>query len=145
MRPQNPAARVIAAPERHPRAALLTLQFPVAVGAAPHALRATCFRFGADGTCRSGDNSIAATRENEGWRTCRGLYKDLECIGPVVVRVRKTRNGATESLGPFDFMRVTSGLLIGDAGDLDIRLPTWQLAGTVSLYEIVLQAVQRPD
>ena len=83
-------------------------------------------------------------REAEGWRICRGLYKDLECVGPVLVMARKTRGGATESRGPFDLMRVQSGLLLGDDGDLGICLPTWQVAGATSWHEIVLQAVRKP-
>jgi hypothetical protein len=116
----------------------------VPAGGSPVCLRASCFRFCADGTLRGGDNSVAATRVDTGWRICRGLYKELECSGPVLVRARKTMSGATECRGPFAFVRVEAGLLLSDQGDLGIYLPTWQMVGTVSWHEIVLQAVQQP-
>lgn len=120
---------------------MLTLSFPGGPGETPVQSRAHCFRFCADGTLRGGDNSIAASRVNEGWRLGQRLYRELQCTGPVVVRARRTATANAARYGPFDLVTAIAGLLSANDVSLGIYLPTWESCAADSWHEIVLLPV----
>lgn len=117
---------------------MLTLRFPVGPAQTPACSRAMCFRFCADGTLRSGDNAVAVRRAAGGWLIGQGLYRDLECTGPLIVTARRSQTAAATRHGPVALVRTEAGLLIADDASLGIYLPTWESPGTRAWHEVVL-------
>jgi len=121
---------------------MLTLSFPLGPGDTPAHSRAHCFRFCADGTLRAGDNSIAATRVNDSWRLGQRLCRELQCVGPLFVRARKTARANAIGYGPFELVAAVDGLLSADDVRLRIYLPTWESSIAEAWHEVVLLPVQ---
>jgi hypothetical protein len=120
---------------------MLTLAFRIGPGEPSASSRATCFRFCADGTLRGGDNFIAATHTDNGWRLGHHLYREWECAGPVVVMGRRTARSHAVNLGPCERVRTISGKLYdGDVG-IGVCLPTWEASAAESWHEVVLLPV----
>lgn len=84
---------------------------------------ATCMRFGADGTLRGPDNCTVARAIEGGWQVSGRLHRELECEGPLMLRVVMDQREAPRLLGPFRLVRTLAGMLYADEVCLNFRVP----------------------
>jgi hypothetical protein len=100
--------------------------------------RSHCFRLCADGTMRSGDNSVAAARVPGGWRVGGKVFRDFDCDGPVLLIVRRAAPAASARYGPYGGIRTFNGqLFAGDVG-IDVFLPTQGAIPAPAWHEALL-------
>lgn len=116
---------------------MIRLTFHASLGEGVLQSRATFFRFCADATLRGPDNSLAATRVDDCWRIGQRLFREWNCIGPVLVRVRKTPAAVPISMGPYRLLRAAHGVLYGDEVCLSLRMPGWS-DGVDACHEVAL-------
>jgi hypothetical protein len=84
---------------------------------------ATCVRFCDDGTLRGPDNYIIARQLDGGWQVAGRMHRELQCEGPVRLRLMKTAREPTVMLGPFHSLHTEGGVLFGDQLSLGILMP----------------------
>jgi hypothetical protein len=116
---------------------MLRLTFHAALGDLAVQSRATYFRFCADATLRGPDNSLAATRVDGFWRIGQRLFRQMDCLGPVLLRVRRTPSAVPISMGPYNVVRAADGLMYGDDVCLSLRTPGWD-SGLDACHEVSL-------
>jgi hypothetical protein len=102
---------------------MLRLSFRSSTGDAPTHTVAQFFRFCADGTLRGPENYLVARREDGLWRMSGRMHRELECEGPVRVRINRGADRGAELLGPFSQLRTVAGVLYGDNTCLHVALP----------------------
>src|SRR4051812_45414969 len=93
---------------------MLRLNFRTVKGDSPTLMLAACIRFCADGTLRASDNYVVARCVEGCWQVNGRLHRELECEGPVRVRVSTGFNEPPVHLGPFAHVRTARGMLYGD-------------------------------
>jgi hypothetical protein len=101
---------------------VLRLNFRTLNGDSPTLMLAGCVRFCADGTVRGPDHFVIAQCIEGAWRVGGRLHRELECEGPVRLRV----SGANMSplhFGPFSQLRTSGPFLYGDGEKLDVLVP----------------------
>ena len=104
---------------------MLILTFHAALGDSAIQSRATYFRLCADATLRGPDNALAATRFNDCWRVGQRLFRQMDCAGPVLLRVKRTPSAEPISMGPYKLVRSSGGLMYGDDVCLSLHTPGW--------------------
>ena len=99
---------------------MLRLNFRTTLGDSPTLVLAACVRFGADGSLRGPDNYLIARRLEGGWQVGGRLHRELECEGPVRLRLTMEESATPRMLGPFRQVHTTGGILYGDDSCLHI-------------------------
>jgi hypothetical protein len=102
---------------------MLRLNFRSVRGDSPTLMLAACVRFCADGTLRGPDNYIVARVLEGGWQVSGRLHRELECEGPVSLRLLMAPREEPKLLGPFQLVRTLGGMLYGDDACLNVRVP----------------------
>lgn len=101
---------------------MLRISLRALSGDAPTVMLATCLRICADGTLRGSDNCVVARSVDGCWQMGGKLHRDLDCDGPVNVRLT-LRGETSRRLGPFTKVRTGAGVLYGDNNCLNIVVP----------------------
>jgi hypothetical protein len=117
---------------------MLRLNFRSLTGDSPTVMLASCLRFCADGTLRGSDNCVVARCLEGCWQVGGRMHRELECEGPVRVRLNLGVHMRPLQLGPFANLRTSGGLLYGDGVCLDVTLPGRARAGNGSGHELTL-------
>jgi hypothetical protein len=102
---------------------VLRLNFRSIRGDAPTLMLASCVRFCADGTLRGPDNYVIARFTDGCWLVGGRLHRELECEGPVRLRVSMNESESPRLLGPFGIVRTSGGMLYGDDACLHFHMP----------------------
>lgn len=102
---------------------MLRLNFRSVRGDSPTFMLARCVRCCADGTLRGPDNFVIARWLPGGWQVGGRLHRDLECEGPVSLRLTTSPRDTPRMLGPFKQLRTVAGMLYGDDACLEISVP----------------------
>jgi hypothetical protein len=102
---------------------MLRLNFRSMRGDSPTLMLAACVRFCADGTLRGPDNYVIARSQEGGWQVGGRLHRELDCEGPVRLRLSTGAHESPRYFGPFNHVRTAGGLLYGDDACLNIPLP----------------------
>jgi hypothetical protein len=89
---------------------LIVLTFRPVLGESPVSVRGAYFRICADSTLRGPDNAIAASYHEGLWQLGSRQHRSFECGGPFDLRV-KHRDGRSERIGPYDFVKAIDGAL----------------------------------
>lgn len=84
---------------------------------------ASFVRFCADGSLRGPDNYIVARCVDGLWQVGGRGHRELECEGPVRVRIIFSAGQTPVYCGPFQHLRTVNGVLHGDKVSLQIRMP----------------------
>ena len=105
---------------------------------------AACIRFCADRTLRASDNYVVARCVEGCWQVGGRLHRELDCEGPVRVRVTTGLNEPPVHFGPFAHVRTARGMLYGDDACLNILMPGRSPTGT-SGHELTLLSVGGPN
>lgn len=97
---------------------------------------ASFVRFCADGSLRGPDNAVVARCVEGSWQVGGRAHRELECEGPVRVRITP-RPGVTPLLhGPFQLLRTIAGVLHADEISLHVHMPGRLDATIPSCHEI---------
>jgi hypothetical protein len=117
---------------------MLRLNFRSATGDAPTLTVALYFRFCSDGTLRGPENYLVARCEEGFWRLSGRMHREIECEGPVKVRLSRGANRAAQLLGPFSHLHTVAGVLYGDHACLNIPVPGGKPGGPDDCHELTL-------
>src|SRR6187455_733866 len=93
---------------------MLRLNFRSTRGDAPTRTVAAFFRFCADGTLRGPENFLVARCVGGTWSLSGRTHRELDCEGPVRLRLSMGAHEAPVELGPFAHVRTAAGMLYGD-------------------------------
>lgn len=102
---------------------MLRLNFLTLRGDSPTLMIAACVRFSADGTLRGPDNYVIARCLEGSWHVGGRVHRELECEGPVRLRLSPGYSAPVRWLGPFRQVRTRGGMLYGDDECLNFSLP----------------------
>ena len=102
---------------------MLRLNFRTGKGESPKLILTSFVRFCADGTLRGPENYLVARCAESGWWVGGVLHRELECEGPVRLRVTGGAGGALVHFGPFSLVRTAGGEFYGDETRLNIPIP----------------------
>lgn len=117
---------------------MLRLNFHQARGDSPTLMLAGCVRFCADGTLRGPDNYIIARCTDGSWQVAGRLHREIDCEGPVSLRLTMQEREPPRMLGPFQRVRTAGGMLYGDDSCLDVVLPGRVLQGHSRCHQLTL-------
>ena len=117
---------------------MLRLNFRSTHGDSPTLMLAACVRFCADGTLRGPDNYVIARSEEGRWKVGGRLHRELECEGPVRLRLTVSERDAPQTLGPFRQVRTAGGVLYGDDACLGIVMPGCGIRGGQHCHRLTL-------
>jgi hypothetical protein len=92
-------------------------------GDSPTVMLASCLRFCVDGTLRGSDHCIVAHSSEGFWKVGGKLHRELDCDGPVRVRLVVPGRDTPLEIGPFAHLRTTAGVLYADDVCLNILMP----------------------
>src|SRR5690349_1222629 len=126
---------------RHRPRRMLRLNFRSINGDAPKLAVATFFRFQADGTLRGPENYLVARCVDGCWQLSGSTHRELDCEGPLKLRLAKGTNEAPLMLGPFAHVRTAAGMLYGDNACLNIFVPGRNPGAAASGHELTLLSV----
>jgi hypothetical protein len=101
-------------------------------------MQAPCVRFCADGTLRGPDNYVIARCLEGGWQVGGRLHRELECEGPVVLRLTMSDQDTPQRLGPFQHLRTAGGMLYGDDACLHILMPGRHTQGKGLCHQLTM-------
>jgi hypothetical protein len=119
---------------------LLRLNFRSMRGDVATPAVAACFRFCSDGTLRAPDNYIVGTRSHGSWKIGGRQHREIDCEGPVRVRMRLTARSAPVFFGPFAELHSVGGVLYGDNTCLDLHIPAAEHGPDLQCHELTLLA-----
>lgn len=115
---------------------MLRLSFQIGAGDTPTLMLASFVRFCADGTLRGPDNYVVARCVEGMWQVGGRAHRELECEGPVRVRVISRPGEAPVLLGPYHQLRTVNGVLHADTISLHVRMPGRINSGNAECHEI---------
>ena len=95
--------------------ALLRVSFHAGHGDTPTLMLASFVRFCADGSLRGPDNYVVARCVDGLWQVGGRSHRELDCEGPVRVRITSRAGEPSVQHGPFHNLRTIAGVL--HAGD----------------------------
>lgn len=104
-------------------ATVLRLNFHVGRGDMPTLMLASFVRFCADGTLRGSDNCVVARCIEGLWHVGGKSHRELECEGPMRIRVTASQNQPPVHHGPFNLVRTINGVLYADEICMNIAMP----------------------
>ena len=99
---------------------------------------AVYLRFCADGTLRGPDNCVVARCVSGLWQIGGQVHRELDCEGPVQVRIRHCARTEPVNLGPFRRVHTLNGILFGNDTSLHVILPGRNAAGAAHCEELTL-------
>jgi hypothetical protein len=102
---------------------MLRLNFRTGKGESPKLILTTFVRFCADGSLRGPENYLVARCADTGWWVGGKLHRELECEGPVRLRVSGGSGAKSTHFGPYSLVRTAGGEFYGDETRLNIPIP----------------------
>lgn len=99
------------------------MNFHAGPGDAPTVMLATFVRFCADGSLRGSDNCVVAHCAEGLWHVGGRVHRELDCEGPVRVRVVTRPGDAPVQHGPFRHVRTVAGVLHADDCCMHVSMP----------------------
>jgi hypothetical protein len=84
---------------------------------------ATFVRFCADGSLRGPDNYIVAQCVEGLWQVGGRVHRELDCDGPVRVRIISRQGESPVQRGPFRHLHTVGGVLHADETSLNVCMP----------------------
>jgi hypothetical protein len=117
---------------------MLRVTFHAGIGESPSRMLAQCLRFCADGTLRGPDNCVVARYVEGFWHVGRSTHRELDCEGPVEVRIRHSAHDDPVHRGPFKRVHTASGILFGNDVSLHVILPGRNADGAAHCQELTL-------
>lgn len=102
---------------------MLRLTFHAGKGDAPTQMLAAFVRFCADGTLRGPDNYVVARCVEGLWHVGGRTHRELDCDGPVRVRITPRVSEAPVHHGPFRHLHTVNGVLHGDDTSMHVVMP----------------------
>jgi hypothetical protein len=115
---------------------LLRLNFHAGQGDPPTLMLATFVRFCADGSLRGPDNYVVAQCVEGLWQVGGRAHRELDCEGPVRVRVISRAGEAAVQYGPFRQLRTVAGVLYADESPLNVCMPGRASESAARCHEI---------
>jgi hypothetical protein len=115
---------------------LLRLSFHAGKGDTPTLMLASFVRFCADGSLRGPDNYVVARCVEGLWQVGGRAHRELDCEGPVRVRITPASGDAPVHHGPFRQLRTIDGVLHADDACLNVRMPGRAAAAAATCHEI---------
>jgi hypothetical protein len=126
---------------------VLRLSFHAGKGDSPTLILAAFVRFCPDGTLRGPDNYIVARCVEGLWHLGGRAHRELDCEGPVRVRVTAREKDPPTHHGPFNHVRTVNGVLHGDDTSMNVVVPGRVAESAASCHELALlslASVPRP-
>lgn len=105
------------------RRQMLRISFRSLSGDTPTLMLASCLRICSDGTLRGADHCVVAQSIEGCWKVGGKLHRELDCEGPVRLRLIMPGQDAPMNVGPFAKLRTGAGLFYGDGQCLNIAVP----------------------
>lgn len=99
---------------------MLRVSFHVGSGDMPTLMLASFIRFCADGSLRGPDNYVVARCVDGLWIVGGRTHRELECEGPVRIRVTAKQGQPAVHHGPYPQVRTLNGIL--HAGDVNLHV-----------------------
>jgi hypothetical protein len=101
----------------------MRVNFHAGPGDSPTVMHATFVRFCADGALRGPDNYVVARCVEGMWQLGGRGHRELDCEGPVRVRITRRAGESAVQHGPFNHLRTIAGVLHGDDHSLHVCMP----------------------
>ena len=95
-------------------------------------------RFCVDGTLRGPDDYVVGQCVEGLWSVGGKTHRELDCEGPVRVRITRRAGECAIQHGPFQNLRTVGGVLHADDGCLHICMPGRVSEFAAKVHEIVL-------
>jgi hypothetical protein len=105
------------------RGQMLRISFRTLSGDTPTLMLASCLRISADGTLRGADHCVVAQSIDGCWKVGGKLHRELDCDGPVRLRLMMPGREHPLELGPFANIRTSAGVLYSENTCLNILVP----------------------
>lgn len=102
---------------------VLRLNFHATQGDPPTTMLAAFVRFCADGNLRGPDNYVVAQCAEGLWQVSGRSHRELDCEGPVRVRIVSRAGESAIQHGPFKHLRTVGGVLHADDCCLHVCMP----------------------
>jgi hypothetical protein len=102
---------------------VLRLNFHAGPGDPPTLMLATFVRFCADGRLRGPDNYVVAQCEQGLWQVSGRPHRELDCEGPVRVRIVSRDGESAIQHGPFKQLHTVGGVLHADDCCMHVCMP----------------------
>jgi len=102
---------------------LLRVSFHAGQGDTPTLMLAPFVRFCADGALRGPDNYVVAHCVEGIWQVGGRAHRELDCEGPVRVRITSRPGDSAVQHGPFKHLRTVGGVLHADESCLHVCMP----------------------
>jgi hypothetical protein len=102
---------------------LLRVSFYAGKADTPTLMLASFVRFCADGCLRGPDNYVVARCVEGLWQVGGRAHRELDCEGPVRVRITPRPGAAPVHHGPFKQLRTIDGVLHADDACLNVSMP----------------------
>lgn len=115
---------------------MLRITFHAGSGDSPTLMLASCVRFCADGTLRGPDNYVVARCSEGLWHIGGHVHRELECDGPVRIRIRHRVRDEPVHRGPFRRVHTVNGVLHGDDTSLNVLMPGRNAEGAAHCQEL---------
>lgn len=93
-------------------------------------------RFCADGNLRGPDNYVIAHCAEGLWHVGGRTHRELDCEGPMRVRITRRPGDAPVYHGPFQHVRTVSGVLHAGDYSMNVSMPGRAQNGLGSCHEI---------
>lgn len=119
---------------------MLRVTFHAGTGDSPSRMLALCLRFCADGTLRGPDHCVVARYLDGFWHIGNNTHRELDCEGPVQVRIRHFPQDEPVHRGPFRRVHTSNGVLFGNDVSLHVILPGHNADGAMHSQEITLMS-----
>ncbi len=124
---------------------MFRLHFRTLKGDQPTSMHAHCLRFCADGTLRGPDNCVIARYLDGGWKLGGRIHREMECDGPVRVRLVRFAMQSPDYLGPFKHLHTAAGVLYGDDTCLHVFMPGFRSQGDGTCHQLTLVSEGEPN
>ena len=105
------------------RKQMLRISFRSLSGDVPTLMLASCLRIYSDGTLRGADNCVVAHSVEGCWKVGGKLHRELDCEGPVRLRLLMPGMDAPVHQGPYARLRTVTGVLYAGDTCLNILVP----------------------
>lgn len=105
------------------RRQMLRINFRTLSGDTPTLMLTSCLRISADGTLRGADHCVVAQNIDGCWKVGGRLHRELDCDGPVRLRLVMPGREHPLDLGPFASLRTSAGVLYSESSCLNILVP----------------------
>jgi hypothetical protein len=115
---------------------VLRLTFHAGRGDLPTLMLAACVRFCADGTLRGPDNYVVARCVSGLWNVGGRTHRELDCEGPLHLRITSRESGLPVRRGPFGRVHTVNGVLHGDDMSLNVMIPGRTSTVAASCHEL---------